>query len=764
MRCIEHSQTLIILKKSPFTTRKRYLQKFLSVKYAIHLSVLGRVSGEKSMRMRLLVIFWVFFFGTSSIFTQDENDIGTVHLMFPSQSVAPGSDVEGIIKFKLMPEWHTYWKNPGDSGLAPSFDWELPHGIKLKALEWPTPSLIKQGDSSIYGYEGAPEWLVRLHFDDDLSAGSFKIRLTSFFLMCDGMCTPLTSQSEYTFTVTPSAPRNIEWNLAEVTTSKLPIPLSSGEAKVEGNTLSLTLPLAEEETALAQDCVLFPENQGLFSPSSALTWKKEETSFSVCIPLAPKGTDLLREKEKFSGLIQLAFKNTKKTFSFSVPVTYIATEPVRPSEPRLWKEKDLSSEKLFANLPSSMVAILFAAFIGGLLLNVTPCVLPVIGLRLLHLLSFRDKGRPFIHGIIFTLGILSAFWTLAGGLYFFQNMGHMIGWGFQLQQPFFVVALIIILFIFSMNLFGVFEIGTSLAGWAGEIESSLTKTPSYVASFINGIIATLIATPCTGPLLGSVLGFAATFDARDGFYLFSAIGLGMASPFLFVTLCPPLLRIIPRPGAWMVGLKQFFGFCLLGTILWLLWVLKGEVRSLSILFICLSFFLLALGSWIFGRWGTAFRSVAVRSLSSMLAFIFMLSGMAALLLSFDSQLVPIAEKLAPKFHAISWKPYSRSALEMELKKGKTVFVDFSAKWCLTCQVNRVIFINSRVVEAFQKNNIVALHADWTNGDVEITEMLRSLGRNGVPVYAIFKNDKEPLLLPEILSPDIVTVAIDASKS
>lgn len=214
----------------------------------------------------------------------------------------------------------------------------------------------------------------------------------------------------------------------------------------------------------------------------------------------------------------------------------------------------------------------------------------------------------------------------------------------------------------------------------------------------------------------------------------------------------------------MIGLKQFFGFCVLATVLWLLWVLNAEVRFFSLLLVLLSFFLIAMAAWIFGRWGSLLRSWPVRCFAYLLSFVVVITGISCFLLSFDSKLIPLAKKYAPTYQMISWKPYSKSALEMELRKGHLVFVNFSANWCLTCQANKIVFLTPKVVEAFQENKIVALNADWTNGGQEITEMLRSLGRNGVPVYAIFRNEKEPLLLPEILTPEILLQAIESIKT
>lgn len=719
------------------------------------------------MHIRSLLVFVLtLMFSWLPCFSASGSDsIGSVHLMFPSQTVCPGDEIEGIVKLTLQPGWHTYWKNPGDAGLAPAFDWELPHGVTVKEVIWPAPSLIKQADAVVYGYEGSPEWIVRLLFDKDMIPETQKVVLTAFFLACDGMCTPVTSQAEFSFTVSPSAPKNINWKLEDKVTSQFPTPLLVEKAILRNDSLSLTLPVTREIVSRTQNFILFPESSKIVPSNTKITWTKEDNGVTLNVPLLPEAAEELREIKQFSGLVQLDLKDTTTTYAVNVPIEYTLeqTPPPHP-KPKLWKEKDVSMEKIFSSLPASLSVILLAAFLGGIILNITPCVLPVVGIKMLHLLSFKGKGKVFLHGLSFTLGVLAAFWALAGVLYSLGHVGQTIGWGFQLQQPFFVSALILILFLFSLSLFGLFEFGTSIASFAGEVESSLIKTPSYFSSFISGLFATVIATPCTGPLLGSVLGFAATFEPKEGFYLFTAMGFGMAFPFLLVTIFPSILKILPRPGPWMIGLKQFFGFLVLATVLWLLWVLHSEVLSLSLPLVLCSFFLLALAAWIFGRWCSPLRAWPLRFFGYMLSLLFLGVGTASFLLSFDSRLIPLVEKYMPKYPTISWIPYSECALDMELRKGHTVFIQFSAKWCLTCQANSVVFLSPKVIKAFQKNQIIPLYADWTNGDAEITEMLRSLGRNGVPVYAIFREGQEPVLLPEILTPEILVNALESVKT
>lgn len=396
-----------------------------------------------------------------------------------------------------------------------------------------------------------------------------------------------------------------------------------------------------------------------------------------------------------------------------------------------------------------------------MILNVTPCALPVVGIRILHLISSKgeEKKQTFLHGIAYTLGVLLCFWILAGFLYGLEYLGSTIGWGFQLQEPRFVAALIIILFILALSLFGVVEIGTSISAWASGADAKTQQRRSLFASFTTGLLATVVATPCTGPLLGSVLGFAVTFNLFEGFVLFTTLALGMAFPFLIISIFPILVRWVPKPGPWMVSLKQFFGFLVIATVIWLLWVLEGLVPSLSLMLLSFSLLFLAMATWIYGRWATPIRSAFTRVVARLLALFIALAGTATFFAAFDG--TPVIQLLFPSYQQIEWKPYSEYALHKELKDNKIVFVKFSAKWCLTCQTNAVTFLMPSVGEIFRKHGVIPMEADWTDGDATITEKLRSLGRNGVPVSVFFKQGKPPLILPELVTPENIEEALQS---
>jgi thiol:disulfide interchange protein len=686
--------------------------------------------------------------------------VSNVALLFPAQEVRPGSELEGTIQFFLDPGWHVYWKNPGEIGLGPSFDWSLPPGVTVKELSWPAPTRFKRGGTIFYGYEGKPEWVVTLAIDPSVPSGTYPITLSAFWISCDGTCVPASQQFETSLTVSPAAPQPSQSQMVREAKALLPIQLSGGEATIRRDELIVRLPIPKLEDV--QSAVLFPEHSGLFAVEQTSMWEWKDGEMVLSIPSLDTAKETLTKAKRFIGLCQLITPSKTVTYSFDVP--YESQSRLTFQEPS-WQQVNVSEEMSSAAPGNTLYFTLLLAVAGGFLLNFTPCVLPVVGLKVLTLLSLREARllKLLPHGLIYTLGVLVTFWTLAGTLYLFESFGTTMGWGFQLQEPHFVMALTILLFCLALNLFGLFEIGTSVAAWASEIEYQKglsSQAPTLRATFISGVLATLIATPCTGPLLGSVFGFASTFRPIEGLQLFTAVGFGMSLPLLIITACPPLIRLLPRAGAWEVGLKQFFGFCVLATIAWLLWVLSDEIPSMSFVAVFSGLLLIAFGLWIFGRWGTPVRSKFTRAVGRACTLLFVAAGVLVLAASIDQRVVRWISAVIPERPTIQWQPYSKSLRDEEVEKGNTVFVAFSARWCLTCQTNKLAFLSARVAESFKAHHIVAMMADWTNGDPEITAELRALGRNGVPVYVLYKQGRPPFLLPELATPDSIVQSVE----
>lgn len=405
---------------------------------------------------------------------------------------------------------------------------------------------------------------------------------------------------------------------------------------------------------------------------------------------------------------------------------------------------------------SSWLWLLPFAFAGGMLLNLMPCVLPVLSLKVLSLVESAKEStqrRMKLAGG-YLLGVMLSFWTLSGLLLGLQASGSQVGWGFQLQEPWCVGLLAGLFFLLSLNLFGLFEWGTSLT----QLEGKGNKREGLAAAFWSGILATVVATPCTGPMLGASLGMAMTLPWWQGLMLFSTIGLGMALPFCLLVAIPACVRFLPKPGAWMETMKQAMGFLLLGAVLWLLWVWQAQTGMTAVIWILIGFLTLGVGGWIYGKWGDFTRTKRVRTIARTLG----LAAVAAFALCIhEGKSAPAASStMIENVQHSDWEPYSQDRVE-ELKASHTpFFIDFTAKWCLICQLNKAPLHSDKVQKLFKDKNVVRLEADWTQSNPEITKALKAFGRSGVPLYVYCDEKGNQSVLPETLSTDLLVKTLD----
>jgi thiol:disulfide interchange protein DsbD len=398
------------------------------------------------------------------------------------------------------------------------------------------------------------------------------------------------------------------------------------------------------------------------------------------------------------------------------------------------------------------LAALFA-FIGGMILNLMPCVLPVLSLKVLSFMRQAEaqKTRAWRHGLVFSAGVLTSFWVLAALLLILRAGGQAVGWGFQLQSPYFVLILAAFFFLFGLNLFGVFEFGTSFASLAGVVENPA----GYGHSFLTGVLAAVVATPCTAPFMGAALGFSLAQPATVSLLIFTCLGLGMAFPYLLLSFSPSLLAAMPKPGMWMISLEQFMGFLLMASVVWLLGIfgLQTGLASLNRALACLLAF--AFAAWMVGRWAGPANAFAMRFVARGIALLVVAGALAWALSGLDAAEDPARPE------GLRWEPYSAERLASLRAEGKPVFIDFTAAWCLTCQVNeRLALADRRVQEKFRELGVATLKADWTRRDEEITQALAGYGRNSVPLYVLYGRADEPVILPEILTPGQVLKALD----
>jgi thiol:disulfide interchange protein/DsbC/DsbD-like thiol-disulfide interchange protein len=674
-------------------------------------------------------------------------------LVAEKSAIAPGETLWAALRLKMIDGWHTYWKHPGDSGEPTTITWELPDGFTAGEIHWPYPEAISMDPLTTYGYHGEVFLLVPLTAPQSASAGqTAHFKAGVYWMVCEEVCIP----EEVTLTlslpvVNEPAGSGSAWSTTfERTRSMLPVADAGwrGQAVRRDDRFILRLDSPAGVTPDA-DSLRFFAAEGPWleyaAPQQVTVRDGSITLELVASPYMDEAPDRLR------GII----------LSSAAPLSAAGASAIELDIP-------LNASPLMAgalatsgsNVPTTLWFALTLAFLGGMILNLMPCVFPVVSLKVLSFVrsSGDDPRRIRLHGLSFAGGVIVAFWALAGLLLLLRAAGDEIGWGFQLQSPLFVAVMAFLLFGLGLSLAGVLDIGTSLTR-LGNAERS---TGTLGGSAMNGALATVVATPCTAPFMGAALGFAMTQPAVASLAIFTSLGAGMAAPYVALSAWPVLLRFLPRPGAWMNRFKQLMAFPLFATVAWLVWVFGIQTGIDGVLRLLLGLTLLALAGWIIGQWST----LSARARSRWLA-----RGGAAALTIAAIVLAMAAEPVTAQVQAaqtaggkegIAWEVYSAERLAGHRAAGRPVFIDFTAAWCLSCKVNeRVAFSSAEVHSLVRDRGVVMLKADWTSRDPEITRALAEFGRSGVPLYVLYGTDpfEPPRLLPEILSPGILMSAL-----
>ncbi len=748
--------------------------------------------------MRKILWLFVVLFGFNAVaFSQTTSEPVSAALISEEKTIQADQTFWLAVKFTIARDFHLYWKNPASAGAAPKISWKLPDAFSVDEVLWPTPARIEVDNQVIYGYSNSPCLLAKIHAPKSLKEGAtvtFEAEVS--WVACGvSVCIPGKALLDVSLKATSQTHEVNEANTATFLEARHAIPKDDVPYSVETNDTSaqITLSLANEPLSEVHSVSFFPLVNGLFDTKVAPSWKVEDNAKNLVVQLHAPAAAALKGKVKGVLVVYFATDSLQRDLSINIDDAHMLgyhqkasgaqggagegegeEENVFLDDVKGWFDLQVKHFKGFFN--SDFTYILTIAFLGGIILNFMPCVLPVISLKVLHFIQMQGQGRSttFKHGLAFSFGILFSFWMLAGAIYLLQAFGKTVGWGFQLQEPLFVASLIVVLFILALSLFGVFEFGATVASFAGSLDESAKKSspftaqlPSNFSSFCSGILATFVASPCTGPLLGSAIGFTATLDPLYSLTIFTCLGAGMAFPYLFLSIFPELTRLIPRPGRWMITFKQLMGFLLMATVLWLIWVLEAETTNLSLVYLFTSFFFISIGLWIYGTWGGFERKSVVRSFAKLFALSFIALGVYLLLDEvYLAKYEPLvaktqAQALEPKAPGTEWEPFSQERIKDLQSQHQPVFVDFSAKWCLTCQANSLVLQTDAVKEAFIQYGIVKMIGDWTQNDETITKFLRSLGRNGVPVYVLYgKNPGEaPYILPEVLTPEMVIEAL-----
>ncbi len=733
----------------------------------------------KSLRATLLslAILFAFAAGTWSVHGQAvRTDYMETELVVGTTSIKPGQPFWAGLRMKMDEHWHTYWRNPADSGLPTKIHWTLPEGFRAGEINWPYPQKIVLDILASYGYEGETLLLVEITPPADLEpGGSVDVGAFASWLVCADICLPGESGYQVTLPVSTEPPQADEkWtDLFARAREHLPVPVPGWhvEAAISDSTVALHAAPPEWFPGNLTSAEFYPYNEDLIDYISPQKLEKTETGYLLTMRRSGFYTG---RPQQITGVMVSpdGWRGPGSERALAVSAVYADVLPaaVAVIGPAVSGDgsaiSGLAATVVSGDLVSGLWQALLFALVGGMILNLMPCVLPVLSIKVLGFIhqAGDDLAKARRHGMVFTAGVLASFLALAAVLIALRAGGEQLGWGFQLQSPAFIVVLSVIIFMFGLSLFGVFEIGTSLVGLGGRMDSG----SGLGGSFLSGVLATVVATPCTAPFMGVALGYALTQSAAQSLAIFGFLGLGMALPYLTLSSVPVLLRYVPKPGAWMESFKQFMGFLMMATVVWLLWVLNLQTDPNLVALVMVLLVLVALGSWILGRWGSIAAGSRSRMAARAAAAVIIIASLAAVLSQVPAPARAERTAAAPTYSAgLEWGPFSRQLVQDLRTSGKSIFVDFTAAWCLSCQVNkRVALSDSRVVEQFETLGVVPVQADWTSRDPEITRALAEFGRNSVPLYVLYTGgpDSEPEILPELLTPGLVLDALKKVES
>jgi thiol:disulfide interchange protein DsbD len=672
------------------------------------------------------------------------NVIKTPHveaqLIARHETIQPGKSIEVALRLKLVDHWHTYWRNPGDSGLPTKLTWTLPAGFSAGEIRWPYPTKLPLGPLMNFGYEGEVLHLVDIAAPSNAAIGKpVSLKAKADWLVCNDVCIPESADLDLSLMVSDQPAReSSQWAPAFAAAhAALPVEgkTQNVNARIDGSTLALTM---NASAPLSGNITFYPYRDDVIANAGTQTPSQANGVLTLKIPLAdPVNKDL----KSLDGILVAdngwSHAEGARALALSVPVAYMKPSSASPASPA-------------ATSDLTLIPALVLAFVGGMILNLMPCVFPVLGIKVMGFVQHARSDPAVLRkqGLFFLGGVLVSFWFLAGLLIALRTAGQAVGWGFQLQSPVFVSLLAILFLLMALNLSGVFEMGLRLQSAAGNLEAQSPSNAS-AGAFMSGVLATIVATPCTAPFMGAALGFTLSQPSPVAMLVFTAIALGMSLPVTLLSFVPRWLSYLPRPGAWMETFKQLMAFPLFATVAWLVWVMGAQLGNDGAARLLFGLILIALAAWTYGRWqGVApWRALAI-------AAVIAIGG--TLLLWPDAAAQTNARQSSAEN---DWVPFSREKVAELRSQGKSVFVDFTATWCITCQVNKRVALNqTEVIEKFNKAGIVRMKADWTVQDPVITSVLAEFGRNGVPLYVFYPANGDPKVLPEVLSPSIVLAA------
>ena len=697
----------------------------------------------------------------------DRRDHSSLTVQANVKTIQPGVPFTVALRVTLDPGWHTYWINPGDSGLPFEITWELPAGFTVGPLRWPPPQLLPYPPLMSYGFENELVLVADMTPPSSTPTDrAVQLRGSAEWLVCADVCLPAAGKVDVSLPVRTTPTITDDVGAARIVAARARVPQGSNDWRLgawatdSGYVLEATPPRG---LALPAP-YFFVDTIAVVDHARAQRVMRAGAAYRIVIARSPfaEGRAARLRGVLAADVGHQASPSYVVDVAITPPPPRVAANPgaiIGPVQEtggvRRAARADTAASRL-ATTPATLapvsLAVLFA-FLGGLLLNLMPCVFPVLSVKVLSFVE-QSGGSARVarqHAFAFGTGVLVSFWALAGTLIALRAAGQELGWGFQLQSPAVVGVLALVLFALALSMSGVFEAGSSLTRLGG-----IGRGRGYSDSFLTGLLAVVVATPCTAPFMGSALGYALVQAPLVAFTVFSALGAGLAAPYVIVSSAPALLRRLPRPGPWMETFKQFLAFPLYATVAWLVWVFARQVGVDGSALLLFALIALALAAWIWGRTGIDRRPV-MRAVALLVAIL----GVITVLRASNA-----APHVGPATVSDDWEPFSDQRVAELRASNRPIFIDFTAAWCLSCQVNeRVALANTSTRRAFAEAHVARLRADWTSRDSSITRALQTFGRSGVPLYVLYPADgaAAPVILPALLTPSIVVRAIEAAS-
>ena len=714
------------------------------------------------MTMRALKV-WLFalLLASPAAFALSGSTVATdnvkARLISEVKAVGPGQVFWVALELDIRDGWHTYWRNPGDSGEATKLAWQLPAGFTAGDIVWTTPHRFEIAPLVNYGYAKHAMHLVQITAPKDLKAGTpVTLAAKASWLVCSDVCIPEDAALQLQLPAVAEAGGidAVDSQLFTAARGELPsaqpAPIS---AAIHGDQLVITLG-KEWGAMLSQikSLSFFPYAEGgiEYAAPQKLARTTNQVELSMKVGYQPPAAGAIR------GVLIATEQNGTQTDS--VPIEIAADFSGAGADQVKAAPRFAPLTKVGQEPEHSLFVLMLLAGLGGLILNLMPCVFPVLSIKAMSVVEQAKKhpGVVRIKGLVFAAGVISSMLALAAVLLGLRAGGEEIGWGFQLQSPLFVTLLIYLLLAVGLNLSGVFEFGGGLAG----LGDGLTHGDGYRASFFTGLLTTLVATPCTAPFMAPALGAALTQPAINALCIFAALGMGLSLPFLLLSFAPWMRRVLPKPGAWMDTLKQVFAFPIYASAAWLLWVLSHETSSFGLGAALAGTVLIGLAAWAYQKSNSSSGGGRVTVLAT--AAVALLLAIVLPVRFADVAAASTGDTAQAKPGDDEWQPYSAARVEELKAAGRPLLVNFTASWCLTCLVNeRNAFSDSAVQEIFRDKKVTLMKGDWTNRDPAITHALAEFGRAGVPLYVVYNSKPgatEPLVLPQLLTAGVVQSA------